>query len=207
MGLWGTSADSTSNKPKWCTTDTNSDYAKKDVFANNSGWVRRAGTAASGNDNANAQEEVLVAIGDLSGVSSTTGLKAPTITSTRFIVGTTANTDFTANDANAQIDVEVTYDEEVTVNTSGGTPTLVIANNDASGGGYGNLTLTYLASESTANSLRFRKTSAGIGNTDVLTIGGSNIVLNSGTITDTADGSTAASLAFGTVGASKTVAS
>ena len=207
MGLWGTSADSTSNKPKWCTTDTNSDYAKKDVFANNSGWVRRAGTAASGNDNANAQEEVLVAIGDLSGVSSTTGLKAPTITSTRFIVGTTANTDFTANDANAQIDVEVTYDEEVTVNTSGGTPSLVIANNDASGGGYGNLTLTYLASESTANSLRFRKTSAGIGNTDVLTIGGSNIVLNSGTITDTADGSTAASLAFGTVGASKTVAS
>ena len=146
-------------------------------------------------------------IGDLSGASSTTGLKAPTISSVRFIVGTTANTDFTANDANAQIDVEVTYDEEVTVNTSGGTPSLVIANNDASGGGYGNLTLTYLASESTANSLRFRKTSAGIGNTDVLTIGGSNIVLNSGTITDTADGSTAASLAFGTVGASKTVAS
>ena len=207
MGLWGTDAASTDNKPKNLTTDTNSDYAKKDVFANNSGWVRRAGTAANGNDNTAAQEEVLVAIGDLAGASSTTGLKVPTITSTRFIVGTTANTDFTANDANAQIDVEVTYDEEVTVNTSGGTPTLVVANNDASGGGYGNLTLTYLASESTANSLRFRKTSAGIGNTDVLTIGGSNIALNSGTITDTADGSTAASLAFGTVGASKTVTS
>ena len=205
MGLWGTSADSTSNKPKWCTTDTNSDYAKKDVFANKMGWVRRAGTAANGNDNADAQEEVLVAIGDLSGASSTTGLKAPTISSVRFIVGTTANTDFTANDANAQIDVEVTYDEEVTVNTTGGTPTLVIANNNASGGGYGNLTLTYLASESTSNSLRFRKTSCGIGNTDVLTVGGSNIALNSGTIVDTADGSTAASLAFGTVGASKTV--
>ena len=207
MGLWGTSADSTSNKPKWCAEDTNSDYAKKDVFANNSGWVRRAGTAANGNDNTAAQEEVLVAIGDLAGASSTTGLKAPTITSTRFIVGTTANTDFTANDANAQIDVEVTYDEEVTVNTSGGTPSLVVANNDASGGGYGNLTLTYLASESTANSLRFRKTSCGIGNTDVLTVGGSNIALNSGTIVDTADGSTAASLAFGTVGVSKTVTS
>ena len=207
MGLWGTDGDATDNKPKNLTTDTNSDYAKKDVFANNMGWVRRAGTAANGNDNADAQEEVLVAIGDLSGASSTTGLKAPTISSVRFIVGTTANTDFTANDANAQIDVEVTYDEEVTVNTSGGTPSLVVANNDASGGGYGNLTLTYLASESTANSLRFRKTSAGIGNTDVLTIGGSNIVLNSGTITDTADGSTAASLAFGTVGASKTVTS
>ena len=207
MGLWGTDGDATDNKPKNLTTDTNSDYAKKDVFANNMGWVRRAGTAANGNDNADAQEEVLVAIGDLSGTSSSTGLKAPTISSVRFIVGTTANTDFTANDANAQIDVEVTYDEEVTVNTSGGTPTLVIANNDASGGGYGNLTLTYLASESTANSLRFRKTSAGIGNTDVLTVGGSNIALNSGTIVDTADGSTAASLAFGTVGVSKTVAS
>lgn len=207
MGLWGTDGDATDNKPKNLTTDTNSDYAKKDVFANNMGWVRRAGTAANGNDNADAQEEVLVAIGDLSGASSSTGLKAPTISSVRFIVGTTANTDFTANDANAQIDVEVTYDEEVTVNTSGGTPTLVVANNDASGGGYGNLTLTYLASESTANSLRFRKTSAGIGNTDVLTVGGSNIALNSGTIVDTADGSTAASLAFGTVGVSKTVAS
>ena len=154
-----------------------------------------------------AQEEVLVAIG-LIRWSSTTGLKAPTITSTRFIVGTTANTDFTANDANAQIDVEVTYDEEVTVNTSGGTPTLVIANNDASGGGYGNLTLTYLASESTANSLRFRKTSCGIGNTDVLTINNSNIVLNSNTITDTmTQFQLVNSLAFGTVNASKTVTS
>ena len=42
--------------------------------------------------------------------------------------------------------------------------------------------------------MRFEKTSAGLGNTDVLTIGGSNIVLNSGTIVDTADGTTAASL-------------
>ena len=84
MSSWGTDAASTANKPKWCTTDTNSDYAKKDVFANNSGWVRRAGTAANGNDNPAAQEEVLVAIGDLAGASSTTGLKAPTITSTSF---------------------------------------------------------------------------------------------------------------------------
>ena len=82
MGLWGTDADATDNKPKNLTADTNSDYAKKDVFANKSGWVRRAGTAANGNDNADAQEEVLVAIGDLSGASSTTGLKAPTISST-----------------------------------------------------------------------------------------------------------------------------
>ena len=58
----------------------------------------------------------------------------------------------------------------------------------------GNLTLSYDSSRSTANQLVFSKTSAGIGNTDVLTLGGSNISLNSGTIVDTADGSTAASL-------------
>ena len=197
MGLWGTSADSTSNKPKWCTTDTNSDYAKKDVFANNSGWVRRAGTAASGNDNANAQEEVLVAIGDLAGVSSTTGLKAPTITSTRFIVGTTANTDFTANDANFECNVEITFDEQVTVT---GSPTLTVTNNDASGGGYGNLTLAYQSATSSANQLRFRKTSAGAGNTDVLTV--STLNLNGGTIRDTA-----AAAAGNTVNATLTYAS
>ena len=199
MPLWGNS-DAVEAKPKHLT-----DAEKLNVYATEKGWVKKV--TGTGGRAGRIQEEVLVAIGDLSGASSTTGLKAPTISSVRFIVGTTANTDFTANDANAQIDVEVTYDEEVTVNTSGGTPSLVVANNDASGGGYGNLTLTYLASESTANSLRFRKTSCGIGNTDVLTIGGADIVLNSGTIVDTADGSTAASLAFGTVGASKTVAS
>ena len=46
----------------------------------------------------NAQLEVLVAIGGLAGTSATTGLRTLTITRTRFIVGTTANTDFTAND-------------------------------------------------------------------------------------------------------------
>ena len=45
-----------------------------------------------------------------------------------------------------------------------------------------------------SSQIRFEKTSAGLGNTDVLTIGGSNISLNGGTITDAADGSTAASL-------------
>jgi len=197
MGLWGTDADATDNKPKNLTTDTNSDYAKKDVFANKSGWVRRAGTAANGNDNADAQEEVLVAIGDLSGASSTTGLKAPTISSTRFIVGTTANTDFTANDANAQIDVEITFDEAVTVT---GSPQLTVTNNDGSGGGYGNLTLAYISGESTANQLRFRKTSGGIGNTDVLTV--STLALNGGTIKDTA-----AAAAGNTVAATLTYAS
>ena len=194
MALWGKAHASATNKPKYLPTDENSDYNRADSYATNDGWVMKAGTPASGNGNANADPEILIAIRGLAGTSSTTGLRAPTVTKMRFIVGTTDNTDLTANDANAQVDVEITYDEEVTVDTSGGVPYVDIANNDASGGGYGTHRLSYTATGSTKNQLRFEKTSAGLGNTDVLTLGGSNIVLNSGTIVDTADGSTAASL-------------
>ena len=194
MALWGTSPDAATNKPKYLTTDENSDHNRGDSYATNSGWVMKSGTPGTGNGNADADPEILVAIGGLAGVSSTTGLKAPTVTKMRFVVGNTATTDMTAGDGTQRILVEITYDEEVTVNTTGGTPTLVIANNNASGGGYGNHTLSYTATGSTKNQIRFEKTSAGLGNTDVLTIGGSNIVLNSGTIVDTADGTTAASL-------------
>ena len=203
MPLWGKAHASTSNKPKFAPVDENSPHNRGDIYATNKGWVRKAGTKASGNGNANAEPEVLVAIGGLAGSSSTTGLRAPTITTTRFVVGTTANTDFTANDANAQIDVEITFDEAVTVT---GSPQLTVTNNDASGGGYGNLTLEYISGDSTANQLRFRKTSGGIGNTDVLTV--STLALNGGTIVDTADCSTAATLTFGSgIAVSKTVTS
>ena len=203
MPLWGKAHASTSNKPKFAPVDENSPHNRGDIYATNKGWVRKAGTKASGNGNANADPEVLVAIGGLAGSSSTTGLRAPTITRTRFVVGTTANTDFTANDANAQIDVEITFDEAVTVT---GSPQLTVTNNDASGGGYGNLTLEYISGDSTANQLRFRKTSGGIGNTDVLTV--STLALNGGTIVDTADGSTAATLTYGSgIAVSKTVTS
>ena len=181
MSSWGKAHASASNKPKFAPVDENAPDNRGDIYATNQGWVRAAGTKGSGNDNVNAQPEVLVAIGGLAGTSATTGLRTPTITRTRFVVGTTANTDFTANDANAQIDVEITFDEQVTVT---GSPQLTVTNNDASGGGYGNLTLAYISGESTANQLRFRKTSAGIGNTDVLTV--STLNLNGGTIRDTA---------------------
>ena len=194
MPLWGKEHASATNKPKYLPASEDSDNNRADSYATNQGWVMKAGTPGTGNGNADADPEILVAIGGLAGVSSTTGLKAPTVTKMRFVVGNTATTDMTAGDGTQRILVEITYDEEVTVNTSGGTPTLVIANNNASGGGYGNHTLSYTATGSTKNQLRFEKTSAGLGNTDVLTIGGSNIVLNSGTIVDTADGTTAASL-------------
>ena len=176
MGLWGTTHASATNKPKHLT-----DAEKIDCYADNTGWT----VAAGGNGNSNAQRETLVSIGDLAGTSATTGLREATATSFRFIVGTTDNTDLTANDANAEVQVEITWDEAVTVT---GIPQVVIANNDASGGGYGNLTLSYTATGSSANSKRFIKTSAGIGNTDVLTLGGTNVSLNGGTLKDTASG-------------------
>jgi len=205
MGLWGTTHDSASNKPKFATTDEDSDYKKQTIYATQKGWVRQAGTAASGNDNTSADPEVLVAIGGLAGADSSTGLRAPTVTALRYVVGTTATTDFTAGDGTQQIEVEVTWDEEVTV---AGSPQIVVVNGNQSGGGYGNHTLTYTATGSTANRKRFIKTSASLGNTDVLTTP-SAISLNSGTISDTVVGGTtlAASLDISNVVAVKTVLS
>ena len=207
MSSWGKAHASADNKPKFAPVDENAPDNRGDIYATNQGWVRAAGTIGSGNDNPNAQPEVLVAIGGLAGTSATTGLRTPTITRTRFVVGTTANTDLTANDANAQVEVEITFDEQVTVT---GTPQLTVTNNDASGGGYGNLTLNYVSADSTANQLRFKVTSAGIGNTDVLTV--STLALNGGTIRDTAAaaaGNTVnATLTYGSgIAVSKTVAS
>ena len=197
MSSWGKAHASASNKPKFAPVDENAPDNRGDIYATNQGWVRAAGTIGSGNDNPNAQPEVLVAIGGLAGTSATTGLRTPTITRTRFIVGTTANTDFTANDANFECNVEITFDEQVTVT---GSPTLTVTNGDQSGGGYGSLTLAYQSATSSANQLRFRKTSGGAGTTDVLTV--STLNLNGGTIRDTA-----AAAAGNTVNATLTYAS
>ena len=200
MPLWGTTASSADNKPKHLVDDEDSDYNRENSYATESGWVMRAGTPASGNDNPAAQPEVLVAIGGLD-----TTLSGATITDARFVVGSTAATDFTAIEGTGVLELEITWDEAVTVDTSGGTPSIVVANNDASGAGQGNYTLAYVATGSTANRKRFKKTSASLSNTDVLTVGGANIVLNSGTIKDTADGTTNSSLDLSGVAFSRTV--
>ena len=187
MPLWGTAHAAATNKPKFLTTDEDSDYTRQDSYATQGGWAMRAGTKSQGNDNTSADPEILVAIGDLAGSTDTTGLRAPTVTHMRFIKGTTATTDLTAADSTARILVEITWDEAVTVV---GSPTVVVANSNASGGGFGNYTLVYTATGSTANRKRFTLTSQSLGNTDVLTLGGANITLNSGTISDTVRGGT-----------------
>ena len=187
MPLWGTAHASADNKPKNYPTDENADYKKQDIFANKSGWVQKAGTPASGNDNADAQEEVLIAIRNLSGTSSTTGLRTPTVTHIRFVKGSTATTDLSAIEGTGEIQVEITYDEEVTV---AGTPQVVVDNGNQSSAGQGDYTLSYESGLSDANRLGFRKTSASLSVGDVLTLGGTNIALNSGTISDTVVGGT-----------------
>ena len=188
MALWGKAHASADNKPKYLPEDENSDYTKGNVFANQSGWVVQAGTAASGNDNASATPEVLVAIGGLAGADATSGLRAPTVTDMRFVVGTTAATDLSAGTSSQTITVEITYDEQVTVV---GNPTVSVANgNEGTGTGRGPYTLVYTATGSTANRLRFTLASQTIAENDVLTLGGSNIALAGGTISDTVVGGT-----------------
>ena len=188
MPLWGTAHASATNKPKFLPTDETSKYTRADCMATESGWVMRAGTSATGNSNASADHEVLVAIGGLAGATDTTGLRAPTATAMRFVVGTTAATDLTAG-SGATIQVEITWDEGVTV---AGSPTLAIANgNQGTGSGRGPYTCVYTATGSTANRKRFTVASQTLGEDDVLTLGGNNITLNSGTISDTVRGGTA----------------
>jgi hypothetical protein len=182
MALWGTAHAAANNKPKFLTTDEDSDYTRADSYATQGGWAMRAGTAATGNGNTSADPEILVAIGDLAGSTDTTGLRAPTVTNMRYVIGSTATTDMTAGSSSQRILVEITWDEAVTV---AGSPQIVVDNGDQSGAGQGDYTLTYQATGSTANRKRFEITSQSLSVTDVLTIGGTNIALNSGTISDT----------------------
>tara|TARA_B100000965_G_C19198628_1_gene586315 strand:+ start:28 stop:597 length:570 start_codon:yes stop_codon:yes gene_type:complete len=160
--LWGAS-DADESKPKNLTT-----VEKKEVFANSSGWVREAGSALSGNDNTDADPELLVAI---SGLAVSIG--AADITEIEFI--TTA---FDKSDGGT-LQVRVRFNEAVDVT---GTPQLTVVNDTNS-----NHTLSY-ASGSGSNELVFSLTIAA-GNAatdadDVLSIGTNALALNSGTIKD-----------------------
>ena len=188
MALWGTAHASADNKPKYLSEDENSKYTKGNAYATQDGWVMQAGTASSGNDNASATPEVLVAIGGLAGATNTSGLRAPTITDMRFVIGTTAATDLTAGSSSQTIQVEITWDEQVTV---AGSPTIVVTNgNQGTGSGRGPYTLVYTATGSTANRKRFILASQTIAANDVLTLGTANIQLAGGTISDTVRGGT-----------------
>ena len=171
MPLWG-ATDSDESKPKNLTT-----AQKKQVFANASGWVLEAGSALSGNDNTDADPEVLVAIGELS-----TSIGAADITEVEMVTTTADKSEgFT-------ISVRVRYNEPVDVVTTGGTPTLAVTNsNDGTGSGRGPHSLSYASGTGTNElifSLAIAAANAATNADDVLTVGAQSNALNSGTIKD-----------------------
>ena len=174
MPLWGIT-DADESKPKWLTT-----AEKKEVYANNSGWVVEGGSAQTGNDNADAQPEVLACVGDLA-----TAVGAADIGEVEWITTTADKSEgFT-------LSVRVRYNELVTVT---GNPTLAVTNgNQGSGSGRGPHTLVYASGSGTTRlvfSLAIAAANAATNAGDILSIGAQNIALAGGTIKDTADGST-----------------
>ena len=67
MAIWGKTSGEES-RPKSLPMDSNSIYSREFVTATDKGWVMQPGTAsaATGNDNAAADPEILVAIRNLS---------------------------------------------------------------------------------------------------------------------------------------------
>ena len=171
MGLWG-ATDADESKPKNLTT-----AEKKEVFANTKGWVREAGSSASGNDNTSANEEVLVAIGGLS-----SSLGAADITEIEWIT-TTAD-----KSAGFTLSARLRFNEPVNVVTTGGTPTLAVTNgNQGSGTGRGPHNLAYASGTGTNElvfSLAIGAANAATNADDVLVFGANPLALNSGTIKD-----------------------
>jgi len=184
MSLWGNDI-----KPKNLT-----DAEKKEVFANTKGWVREAGSILSGNGNTSADPEVLVAIGGLSA-----NMGSANITELEFI--TTA---FDKSDGGT-LQVRARFNEPVTVS---GTPQLTVVNDSRA-----NHTLSY-ASGSTTNELVFSLTiaaaNAATNAGDELSLGANAISLNGGTIKDTGQSGTNATItnaaSIGTAAGTITVA-
>ena len=167
MPLWG-ATDADEAKPKNLTTTE-----KKEVYANNNGWVREAGSAWSGNGNTAADPEVLVAISGLAG-----SIGAADITEIEWI--TTA---FDKSDGGT-LSLRVRFNEAVDVATSGGTPYLLITIQTSSSR---NVNAPY-ASGTGTNEIVFTATiaagNAATNASDVLKVAADAIALNSGTIKD-----------------------
>ena len=171
MPLWGNS-DAVEAKPKHLT-----DAEKLNVYATEKGWVKKI-TGTGGRAN-RIQEEVLVAIGELS-----TSLNLADITAIDWNIDSFDKSD------GGTLSVTVTFNEEVEVSTDGGTPILAVTNgNQGSGSGRGPHNLEY-ASGSGTNRLTFElaiaAANAATNASDVLSIGANAINLSSGFITEKA---------------------
>ena len=116
MAIWGKTTD-VESRPKSLPMDSNSVYSREFVTATSKGWVMQPGvaSAATGNDNADADPEILVAIRNLS-VSFLSG----NLLSVDFADGAVADS--------GTFDLVLTFDEEITVTSATRTANQVVTN-------------------------------------------------------------------------------
>ena len=117
MALWGKTVD-TEARPKSLPMDSNSTYSREFVTATSKGWVMQPGTAsaATGNDNASADPEILVAIRNL----SSTQLRSANLLSIDWTDGAYADA--------ADFDLVLSFDEAITVTSATATANNTITN-------------------------------------------------------------------------------
>tara|TARA_B100000073_G_scaffold252289_1_gene212379 strand:- start:349 stop:1590 length:1242 start_codon:yes stop_codon:yes gene_type:complete len=117
MGLWGNS-NTVESRPKFLPIDSNaagSSGARENIIATDGGWGLSPGLAASGNDNADAQPEVLVCIRNLGKFRG-----SATVQSIDWTQGQIADT--------GTFDITVTFDEAVDVTSATRTANQTITN-------------------------------------------------------------------------------
>ena len=116
MAIWGKTSGAES-RPKSLPMDSNSGYSREFVTATSKGWVMQPGTAsaATGNDNAAADPEILVAIRNLS---------------VNFLSGNLLSIDWTDGEVadSGTFDLVMTFDEEITVTSATRTANQVVTN-------------------------------------------------------------------------------
>jgi hypothetical protein len=116
MAIWGKTSGEES-RPKSLPMDSNSGYSREFVTATSKGWVMQPGvaSAATGNDNASADPEILVAIRNLS---------------VNFLSGNLLSVDYTTGAVadSGTFDLVLTFDEEITVTSATRTANQVVTN-------------------------------------------------------------------------------
>ena len=166
MSLWGATTTDES-KPKHLT-----DVEKRDVYATTKGWVKK--TTGTGGRANRVHEEVLVAIGGLSGgTSATAALAKGTISSINWNISAFDKSE------GGTLSVTVNYNEEVDVT---GAPQLTVVNNAKA-----NHTLAYASGTGTNRltfSLAIGAANAATDAGNVLSVGANAMGLNGGTVKD-----------------------
>ncbi len=116
MAIWGKTSGSES-RPKNLPMDSNSTYSREFVAATSKGWVMQPGvaSAATGNDNASADPEILIAIRNLS-----VTFKSGNLLSIDWTNGAYADA--------SDFDLVLTFDEEITVTSAAATANQTITN-------------------------------------------------------------------------------